>query len=137
MHWVVLLFVLTIHPATCAELPGNAAGLCCAEVISSEILDNSAFDGLVSVKAKLKIVKSTGKIKEEIVITKEYGGLTVPGSPPPPLSDLARNLITKQIVWLAFAADGEVVAWWPADAPTIKELEAAVGADRYQSKSEK
>ena len=136
MNRIICLVLLTIYAyqTTSAELPANTTGLSLAEVTSIDSQDNSAFDGAVSVKAKLKIIKSTGTTTEQIVIMKAYGGLTVFGSPPPPLSDLAQALTKNLKVWLAYGAMNEVIAW-AEDSTARNDLEAAIREDKYRKKA--
>ena len=140
MRWILGLvvfnqLVLLSHSAVGADLPAKTFALCLAEVVSVEETDETAFDGGSGVKAKLKIIKSSGPAQEQIAIAKTNGGLTPTGAPePPPLASLAKALAKGAKVWLAFSADKEVIAWWEEDAENIKELEAAIRNDQYQRK---
>ena len=138
MRWIfglLIQLVMLSHLAVGAELPAKTAALCLAEVMSVEEHDQTTYDGGSGVKAKLKIIKSSGPADDQINVGKAYGGLGPNGVPdPPPLASLANALAKGVKVWLAFSADKKVIAWWPENAANVKELETTIRNDRFQRK---
>ncbi|HVT82475.1 MAG TPA: hypothetical protein VHM90_17675 [Phycisphaerae bacterium] len=113
---------------------GKAVAL--IEVTGIKEQDGRPADGNLVERVSFKTVKSSGKVPEEIVIVKAFGGMRM-GPPPVPKGVLFPNpLKVGQRYWVVFnGEDWEkyqqgVVAWW-AEKDVPKEVEGAVSADRF------
>jgi hypothetical protein len=117
---------------TAALNAGKAVAL--IEVTAVKEQDGRPWDGNLVDIVTFKTIKSSGKVPDDIRITKAFGGRRVRPAPVPAGVLFPNPLVAGKRYWMIFNdSDFEkyqqgVVAWWPEkDAPT-PVLEAAVAA---------
>jgi hypothetical protein len=113
-----------------------------AEVVSLKEIDGRAFDGPLYIEVKLRTLRNSGDVRQELWIIKERGGLQAPGGKAEvPQGPLKPGTLKKGgKYWFAFASDYEmlgkhpqgVIDFWPEDDPKVATFDEAVRADAYQ-----
>lgn len=128
-------------PPKMADPVPYAAGVCLVEVVRVTELIPSVSEGLVGVNVKLRIVRGSGAIREDLCITKAADDPLAPAPAGKPKSPLAPNSLKKgHRYWIAFASDEDtdkypqgVIAFWPENDPKMaKLLRAATRTDHYK-----
>jgi hypothetical protein len=128
------------EPQKVAEFSPHAAGVALAEVVAVEKYDERPSDGDAGVRFKLKLVRGSGRFRDEIDVVTEHGGLRAPGDTPKPSAPVKPDSLKKgERWWFAFCSEYDyekhnegVIGFWPEKDAKAASLEAAVKADSYR-----
>jgi hypothetical protein len=124
----------------------HATGICLAEIIERKQVDLRAGDGPLYVEFKLKILRSSGSVHEQLDVVLYHQG----GHGPPSMHPRKKTIVTfpseETLVgkrfWLAFSSKYDfgiptnprnLIGAWPEEDTVVAEVFAeAIRADRFQ-----
>ena len=124
---------------TLTQALDRAAAVSLMKVAEMTERDTRGSDGNLDITVALKPIRGSGETPQTIDIIKAWGGYRPNNTvalPPDPLNPSPfKKGLQYWFVWSSVhdVFEHRIIMWWPADdlAAPVKELEAAVKADRY------